>query len=177
MEKGLVIVYTGEGKGKTTAAFGLCVRALGWGKKVCVIQFMKSPDFVCGEKEFCKQNHIPLYTLGIGYSWKHSPEVQAANIKKAWEFTEEMIRYSDYDLVILDEINVVLSQQRKVCPPIVEEEMVIEALKQRPEKMDVVLTGRGAGEKLMAYADTVSEIKCVKHAYEQGIVAKKGIEY
>lgn len=176
-EKGMILVYTGDGKGKTTAALGLCMRALGWSKKVCIIQFLKSQEFPCGEKNFCKQEEIELHSTGIGYSWKKTVEEQKASMKGAWSFAQEKLSDNSYDLVVLDEINNVLSGKRIDFSDIITEDALLSILKKRPFTMNVVLTGRGAGEKMIEYADLVTEMKMLKHPLKLGIEARKGIEF
>lgn len=174
---GLVLVFTGDGKGKTTAALGQCMRAIGWKQKVCFIQFLKSPEFECGEKLFCHEKNIELYSTGIGYSWKKSIEEQRNSIQKAWEFTISKLKDTSYHLIVLDEINPVLAEKRFDLSDILTEDILIKALKQRDIKMNVVLTGRMAGSKLIEYADLVTEMKLIKHPYQKGVKAKRGIEY
>lgn len=178
MEKqDLVLVFTGDGKGKTTAALGLLMRAAGWGQRVLMLQFLKSPDFLNGEQEFCKKYGIPLFAAGIGYSWTKSPEEQVAAVAAAWARAEAEIASGGYDLIVLDEINNVLSEKKLPFSSVVTPERVITALKNRPAGLSVVLTGRNAPEELIRFADLVTEMKAVKHPYEQGIAAQKGIEY
>ncbi len=176
-EKGMVLVYTGDGKGKTTAALGLCMRATGWAKKVCIIQFLKSPEFPCGEKNFCKKQGIELHSVGIGYSWKKTEEEQKESMKKAWKLAQEKLADSSYNLVVLDEMNNVLAGKRIDFSDILTEESLLSILEKRPFSMNVVLTGRDAGEKIMDYADLVTEMKLRKHPLKQGVEARKGIEF
>lgn len=177
MEKGLVLVYTGDGKGKTTAALGLCMRAIGWEQKACIIQFLKSPEFKCGEKLFCQKNKIELHSTGIGYSWTRSVEEQKEALKKAWKLAKQKLSSKQYQLVILDEINNVLCENRFNWSDIINEESLISVLNARPFEMNVVLTGRNAKEKIIDYADLVTEMKAIKHPFEKGIQARKAIEY
>lgn len=176
-QKGIVMIHTGDGKGKTTAALGLMLRNIGWGKKVCVIQFLKSPEFECGEKLFCREHKIELISTGIGYSWTKTPQEQREALQKAWALAKSKILDSQYDFVMLDEINNVLAEKNFDVSDILTDTEVIAVLKQRPEHMNVVLTGRNAGEMLIEYADLVTEMRLLKHPYEKGIPATKGIEY
>lgn len=171
----LVIVHTGDGKGKTTAALGLVMRAVGWSKKVCIIQFLKSPDFECGEKKFCYDQNIEIYSTGIGYSWTKSQQEQNEALQKSWKFAKQKLADSSYDLVVMDEINHVVSSNER--DGIITADELIFILKNRPENMNVVLTGRNACEKIINFADTVTEMKMVKHHYNEGVTAKKGIEF
>lgn len=175
MEKGLVLVYTGDGKGKTTAALGLCMRAIGWEQTVCIIQFLKSPEFECGEKLFCKKNNIELYSTGIGYSWTKSMEEQKEALQKAWEFAKQKLSDKKYQFVILDEINHILCKQQ--YSDIINEQSLISVLNSRPFEMNVVLTGRNAPKKIIDYADLVTEMNAIKHHFEKGIQARKAVEY
>lgn len=176
-KKGLVLINTGDGKGKTTAALGMLIRSLGWGKKVCMIQFLKSPEFICGEKLFCDKAGIEFYSTGIGYSWTKTPEEQRESLKKAWEFSKLKIKEDNYDLIVLDEINSVLTEKNFPISDIITPEKVIEVLKERPIGQNIVLTGRNASDSLIEFADLVTEMKMIKHPYEKGIEASKGVEF
>lgn len=175
-EKGMVLVYTGDGKGKTTAALGLCFRALGWGKKVCVIQFLKSKEYVCGERLFLEKIGVPCYTMGIGFSWTQSEEEQKKAVEQAWQLVKKILSEDTYDLVVLDEINHVL-REGSIFSEIIDCEKMVDVLKNRPQTMDVVLTGRGARGEICAFADLVTEMKAVKHPYEKGVSARKAMEF
>ncbi len=176
-EKGIVVIYTGDGRGKTTAALGLCMRAIGWKNKVCVIQFFKSENFICGEKIFCKEKGIEMYSMGIGYSWEKSPEEQRSGIRNAWELAKSKLEDENYDLVVLDEVLHVFGKKEFTVKDILTEEGLKRELQKRPFSMDVVLTGRGAGKVLIDFADMVTEMTLIKHPLQQGIPAKKGMEY
>lgn len=175
--KSIVMLYTGDGKGKTTAALGLCLRSTGWGNEACIIQFLKSPDFETGEMKFCQAFGIDLYTTGIGYSWQHSVLEQKKSLEAAWVLTLEKLQSPHYTLIILDEILGAINAQIHYDQPVFNENMLIEALKNRPSTMDIVLTGRGASENLITFADLVTEMKMIKHPYSKGIKARAGIEY
>jgi cob(I)alamin adenosyltransferase len=175
-EKGIVILYTGQGRGKTTAALGLCMRVAGWGKKVCIIQFFKSEDFVCGEKIFCREKGIELHSMGIGYTWKKTPQEQKDSLQIAWKLAEEKLQDKSYDLVVLDEVLHVFQKREYSFEDILTEEKLIQALQNRLV-MDVVLTGRGASERLIDFSDMVTEMVCIKHPWQKGIAARKGMEY
>lgn len=173
---GLILVYTGDGKGKTTAALGLCIRSAGWGKKVCVIQFLKSEEFECGEKLFFKENNIEIFSTGIGYSWTKTPEEQKKSLYNSWEFAKTKISDCNYDLVILDEINNVLNENT-IFKDILSVNDVIKVIKNRPKNQNIVFTGRNACNEIIEAADLVTEMKCIKHHYNNGVEAVKGIEY
>ncbi len=176
-KKSTVIVYTGDGKGKTTAALGLLVRFLGWGKKVCVVQFLKSPDFQCGEKLFFQELGVELYSTGIGYSWTKSAKEQREALRRAWKLAEEKLADASYDLVILDEINNVFAEKKFDVSDILTPEGLFERLGEGKAAKTVVLTGRNAPQAVIDRADLVTEMKCIRHPYDSGVEAQKGIEY
>ena len=173
----MVLLHTGDGKGKTTAAMGLCLRAVGWGKNICMIQFLKSPDFLCGESKMLEKIGVEVHETGIGYSWSKTEQQQRERLKKAWELTKEKLFCSKYDMIVLDEIVNVFSMKTVSVNDFLTEEDLIMALEKRKKTIDVVLTGRNAGKKLIEYADLVTEMKAVKHYYQNGVTAKKGLEY
>ncbi len=173
----MVLLYTGHGKGKTTAAIGLCIRALGWEKKVCMIQFLKSPDFESGEIKLLKKLNIELYQTGIGYSWTKTPQQQIECIQKAWRLCKEILLCGKYDMVILDEIVNVFCMKTLCVSDFLTEQDLIAVLQNTKKTMDIVLTGRNASKKLIEYVDLVTEMKAVKHYYQKGIKAIKGLEY
>lgn len=168
----MIQVYTGNGKGKTTAAFGLAIRALGSGLRVCLIQFMKKGEF--GEiKFFKKQKKIVLRQFGekTFVSSKKPGKKDIAAAKKALLFAEKTLKDGCFDLVILDEINVA------VYFGLINLERVIRLLKKAPLSTEVVLTGRYAHAKIIKQADLVTEMKERKHYFWKGQKARKGIEY
>ena len=173
----MVLLHTGDGKGKTTAAMGLCLRAVGWGKNICMIQFLKSPDFLCGESKMLEKIGVELHQTGIGYSWTKTEQQQRESLPKAWELTKEKLFCSKYDMIVLDEIVNVFSMKTVSVNDFLTEEDLIMALEKRKKTIDVVLTGRNADKKLIEYADLVTEMKAVKHYYQNGVTAKKGLEY
>lgn len=169
---GLVQVYTGDGKGKTTAALGLALRAIGNGLSVIMIQFMKSPQ-TYGEYEIAKSlPGLTLLPMGrpslVTLQHPHKEDVEAA--ENALAKAKEALVSGHYDMVIMDEINVALHFR------LISEEAVIELLKQRPPKVEVVLTGRYASPAIMDVADLVTEMRCLKHPFNRGIPARAGIE-
>ncbi len=174
MKKGLIIVHTGNGKGKTTAALGLAFRALGNGFKVCMIQFIKG-TWKYGELEAAKKfENFEILPMGKGFvnlgSDKPEPEdVKAAN--EAFEKAKKAILSNNYDMVILDEINYAISYK------LINVDDVVNLLQNKPDKVHVVLTGRNAHEKVIDIADLVTEMKEIKHPYQKGIKAQKGIEF
>jgi cob(I)alamin adenosyltransferase len=169
--RGLVIIHTGDGKGKSTAAFGLALRAHGRGKAVKVFQFMKVPSARFGEHRMFAQIGIPIEGLGDGFSWKSKDLVQSAELARAgWEKAKSAILGGDYFMVTLDEITYPLVYG---WLPL---EDVLETLRARPPHVHVVLTGRRCPPEIIALADTVTEMTLVKHAFQAGIPAQRGIE-
>ncbi|WP_339631700.1 cob(I)yrinic acid a,c-diamide adenosyltransferase [uncultured Sneathiella sp.] len=178
IEKGLLIVHTGKGKGKSTAAFGLAARAIGNDMRVGVVQYVKG-KWETGERKVLEAfpDQIDIHTMGEGFTWEtqdRERDIRAA--EKAWEKSKEMIEASRgdnpaYDMVILDELNIVL---RYDSLPLGE---VIEFLKNKPEKLHVVVTGRNAKEELIEIADLVTEMTQIKHPFRSGVKAQVGIEF
>lgn len=174
--KGLVHIYTGDGKGKTTAAVGLGIRACGSGMKVLLVQFLKSRD--TGELEIIKRlapdfKHMRGYSSGK-FSWNMTPEElekTASETSKMFSGVAEIVKSGEYGLVILDEI---MGAMALNFLPV---ETVLDLVRSRPQEVELVLTGRNAPEVLVEAADYVSEIKAVKHPYEKGVASRKGIEY
>lgn len=172
-ERGVMIVLTGDGKGKSSSAFGMVVRALGYGYKVGVVQFIKGKQ-LSGEELYVREKcpEIEFYQMGTGFTWNtqdRSGDIAAA--ERTWAVVEPMLKDESIHLVILDELTYMLSYKY------LDEEMVLKALANRPENQSVVVTGRGGGAAIRELADTVSEIKDVKHAYHAGVKARKGVDY
>lgn len=176
-QRGLMLVYTGNGKGKTTAALGLAIRATGRGKKVLIIQFIKSPTRTYGEKLQFDKIGIEMHQTGIGFTWTKTPEEHREALKKAWAFTKEKIASNSYDVVILDELNNALAIEKFPIEDVLPLHEVVDLIKSRPEHMHLIVTGRSAKEEIIAEADLVTEMKEVKHYYHEGIPAVKGIEF
>lgn len=169
--RGLVIVHTGDGKGKSTAAFGLALRAHGRGKPVKIYQFMKVPSARFGEHRLFEQLGIPIEGLGDGFSWKSRDLEHSAQLaREGWARAEGTIRAGEHFLVVLDEIMYPL---RYGWLPL---DAVLAALRERPAHVHVVLTGRGCPPELVELADTVTEMKLVKHHFQAGVPAQRGIE-
>jgi cob(I)alamin adenosyltransferase len=173
-EKGLLLVHTGAGKGKTTAALGLAFRALGQGLKVGIVQFIKGA-IPTGEAALVRRLDLPLemHTMGDGFTWDTQDRAQdIASARKAWDQAVVLLRDPSFDLVILDELNVVLNYDYL---PLSE---VLDELARKRDMLHVIVTGRNAKQELIDLADLVTEMKLVKHPYrEQGIKPQKGIEY
>lgn len=173
LERGVGILLTGEGKGKSSSAFGMVMRALGYGYKVAVVQFIKGEQ-LSGEEIYLKQHcpQVDFYQMGTGFTWDtqdRSADIEAA--KKTWAVARPMLEDASYHLVVLDELTYMLAY--KYLP----EDEVIDALANRPREQSVVVTGRGGGARLQEVMDTVAEVKDIKHAYAQGIAARKGVDY
>lgn len=174
LEKGLLLVHTGAGKGKTTSALGLAFRALGQGLKVGIVQFIKGA-ILTGEAALARQLNLPIemHTMGDGFTWNTQDRAQdIASARKAWEQAIALLREESFDLVILDELNVVLHYDYL---PLAE---VLDELRRKRDMLHVVVTGRNAKQELIDLADLVTEMKLIKHPYrEQGVKPQKGIEY
>lgn len=175
-ERGLTLVYTGNGKGKTTAAMGLAVRAFGRGFKVLIIQFIKSPERTYGEKLVFDKLGIEMVQKGIGFTWLKTPEEHREALREAWTFAKERVAAGEHQLVILDEINNALAIDKFPIDDVLPLEEVLELIRTRPQGMHLVLTGRNAHPRVIEAADLVSEVNVVKHYYDEGIPAVMGIE-
>lgn len=172
-ERGIVMVNTGNGKGKTTAAFGQALRVAGHDLPVCIIQFIKG-RWATGEGKAVEWSagRIELHVCGTGFTWQadNRDEVIAAALA-GWRLAREKIAAGTYRLVVLDELTYLINYG------IISEEEVREVLSSRPEGVDIVITGRDAGEGLIALADLVTEMCEIKHPYRQGVMARKGREF
>jgi cob(I)alamin adenosyltransferase len=172
-KKGLVIVNTGNGKGKSTAAFGLLLRAWGRGLRVCVVQFIKSETGKWGEIKAAQKLGIDWFTTGDGFTWtsKDMDETVARAIN-GWEIAKEKIISGNYDVIVLDEFTYAMHFAW------LDTVQVIDWLKaNKPAELHLVITGRNAPAELIGYADLVTEMTEVKHPYQQGILAQAGIEF
>ena len=172
-EKGLLMVFTGPGKGKTTAAFGMALRAVGHGMRLGVVQFIKADQDSAEKLVLSRFENVDFQTIGDGFTWlTQNRERDMATAERAWAEAERMIRDSRYDLIILDEFNLVLSYGY------LELARVLATFSNRRPELHVAVTGRNAPAALVELADLVSEIRAVKHPYrEQGVKAQKGIEF
>ena len=172
-ERGVSILLTGNGKGKTSSAFGMVFRALGYGRKVDVVQFIKGAQN-SGEIDFLKNEcpQVEVYRMGTGFTWNtqdREADIEAA--VQTWQVAQKMLQDQTLDLVVLDELTYMLSYKY------LDRNLVITAIENRPLAQSVVVTGRGGGSELRQIMDTVSEVKDVKHAYAAGVKARKGIDY
>jgi cob(I)alamin adenosyltransferase len=171
-ERGVLVVNTGNGKGKSSAAFGMAIRALGHGMKVGIVQFIKGRDTTGEEAFFKRLPEVPFHVTGDGFTWDTQNRAQdEATARKGWEIALAMLQDESIDLVVLDELNIVLKYRYL---PLDE---VLTALQRRPPLQHVVVTGRGAPEALLELADTVTEMGMVKHAFKAGVKAQKGVEF
>ncbi len=170
---GLVLVLTGEGKGKSSSAIGMVFRAAGWGMKVCVIQFIKG-QWQTGEQKAAQRfDNIEWHALGDGFTWDtKNPQQDIATNRRIWELGKEKILSGEFDLVLLDEINYCCGygwlSGREIAEFI---------LQHKPAWQHLILTGRNAPAEVIDVADTVTEMRAVKHAFTQGIKAEQGIEF
>lgn len=171
IEKGLVLVFTGNGKGKTSAALGTITRTLGNDGKVALIQFMKGRKQSCERNLFNNLDGIDVFTFGAGwYKNKSEKMIQQEKAQEGLQLAQELIYSHKYQLVVLDELNYILAYDLlKIAD-------VIELLKQRGS-VDIVITGRNAPDDILEIADTATELVEIKHAFKQGIKAKRGIDY
>ena len=176
-QRGMTLVYTGHGKGKTTAALGLALRAAGRGKNVLILQFIKSPSRTYGEKLMFDKMGIEMIQTGIGFTWTKTPEEHREALKESWILAKEKLLSSDYDMLVLDEINNALSIDKFPIDDVLPLDEVVASILNRPPAMHVVLTGRNARKEITDIADLVTEMQPVKHYYDEGVSAIKGIEY
>jgi cob(I)alamin adenosyltransferase len=172
-EKGLLIVYTGTGKGKSTAAFGMALRAIAHGMRLGVVQFIKGVSDSAEQQVLSGFEKVDFKVLGEGFTWRTQDRERAiAAAQRAWAEAERMLNDPSYAMVILDELNLVLHYG------LLDLEPVLTTLTQRPEMLHVIVTGRHAPPALLAKADLVSDVRAIKHPYRaQGVKAQPGIEY
>lgn len=177
-EQGVAVLLTGNGKGKSSSCFGMVMRALGYGQKIGVVQFIKGQQLSGEElylRDLCSRDDhslVDFYQMGTGFTWDtqdRTSDIEAA--ERTWAYAAPMLKDPSYDLVVLDELTYMLGYQY------LDEQMVLDAIVNRPVEQSVVVSGRGGGSALQAVMDTVSEVKDVKHAYKAGIKARKGVDY
>ncbi|MEP7044727.1 MAG: cob(I)yrinic acid a,c-diamide adenosyltransferase [Dokdonella sp.] len=172
IERGVVVVNTGNGKGKSSSGFGMLARSLGHGFHCGVVQFIKG-SFSTGEEAFFRrfEDELDYHVMGEGYTWEtQDQERDIAAAQAAWQIAARMLADAGYDFVLLDELNIALVKQY------VQLEQVVLALAARPSQQHVVITGRAAPDGLIEIADTVTDMRVIKHAFQAGIKAQKGIE-
>ena len=169
----LVLVNTGEGKGKSTAAFGMVLRAVARDWQVAVVQFLKSGKWQVGEEKVCRDRlGVDWFAIGEGFTWESADlSEDEAVAAEAWAHAKALIAAGEHRLVLLDEITYPISWGW------IDEDDVLATIRDRPPAVHVVCTGRGASDRLVELADTVTEMRKVKHAYDTGVIAKKGIDY
>jgi cob(I)alamin adenosyltransferase len=173
--RGLLMVHTGDGKGKTTCALGLMMRAAGRGLNCCMIQFMKSRNDRYGEHDSAEKLGIEVYTMGDGFTWDtKNPEQDRETARATWALCVEKMRSGDYDLLVFDELVYVLSYEMLPTPEVLEE---IARIRAEQPALHIVVTGRDAPPALVEAADLVTEMREVKHPFQQGIRAQQGIEF
>ncbi|MCH2159174.1 MAG: cob(I)yrinic acid a,c-diamide adenosyltransferase [Oleiphilaceae bacterium] len=172
-ERGISLLLTGNGKGKSSSGFGMVLRALGYGHKVGVVQFIKGAQ-LSGEEIFLKEKmpEVDFYQMGTGFTWNtqdRTADIEAA--QTTWVEAERMLKDESIDLVLLDELTYMIAYKY------LDEQMILDAIANRPTEQSVIVTGRGGGSALRDLCDTVSEVKEVKHAYKAGVKARKGVDY
>jgi cob(I)alamin adenosyltransferase len=172
-ERGVAILLTGDGKGKSSSAFGMVMRALGYGHKVGVVQFIKGEQ-LSGEEIYVKEQcpEVAFYQMGTGFTWDtqdRSGDIVAAI--RTWAVAKEMLADGSFDLVVLDELTYMIAYDY------LPEDEIVHAINERPTNQSVVVTGRGGGTALQEIMDTISEVREIKHAFKAGIMARKGVDY
>ena len=168
----LVMVNTGHGKGKSTAAFGTLIRAVARGWPTAVVQFLKSGDWNTGEEKVCRELGVQWFSAGDGFTWESDDlDETRAKAAAAWKFSAELIAGGEYRLVVLDEISYAMTWNWIAA------DEVASAVASRPEQVSVILTGRDMADEVIEAADTVTEMVKVKHAFDSRIRAKKGLDY
>lgn len=171
IERGLLLVITGNGKGKSTAGFGNITRALGHDQKVAVVQFVKGTQ-ACGERNLLSSLGVPFHTMNTGFSWdSEDPEQDKMAAQQAWAQAKKWLAEPQYDVILLDELTYMITWG------FIELADVLSSLSNRPTEMSVIITGRAAHRDLKALADTVSEVRPEKHAFQQGLKARIGIDW
>ncbi len=172
-ERGVSILLTGNGKGKSSSAFGMVMRALGYGQKVGVVQFIKGEQ-LSGEELYLRDHcpQVEFHQMGTGFTWDtqdRSADIEAA--QRTWALARPMLDNPAFDLVVLDELTYMIAYDY------LPEQEILAAISNRPREQSVVVTGRGGGKALQDIMDTVSEVKDIKHAFNAGIKARRGVDY
>ena len=173
ISRGVSILLTGNGKGKTSSAFGMAMRALGYNQNVAIIQFIKGKQ-LSGEEIFIRKNFpkITFHQMNTGFTWDTQDKAKDKTAaKKTWEYAKKILKQEKYNLVILDELTYMLSFKY------LDEAEVLDSLQNKPKNQSVIVTGRGGGKSLRDWADTISEVRDIKHAFNSGIMARKGVDY
>lgn len=173
--KGLLMVNTGDGKGKTTAALGVLVRAAGRGMNCCLIQFMKSKNDRYGEHDSLEELGVEIHTMGDGFTWDTNDKAQDIKTsEETWALCVEKMRSEEYDLLVFDELVYVLDYGFLDLDKVLDE---IKSVREKQPHLHIIVTGRNAPEKLIEAADLVTEMKEIKHPFYAGIYAQQGIEF
>lgn len=173
IERGVSVLLTGNGKGKSSSAFGMVLRALGYGQKVAVIQFIKGAQ-LSGEEIYLRDKcpEVDFYQMGTGFTWNtqdRTADIAAAS--ETWRHAQSALSNAAIDLVVLDELTYMIGYQY------LDENMILDAIQRRPIDQSLIVTGRGGGSRLQEIVDTVSEVKSIKHAFESKIKARRGVDY
>ncbi|WP_280770276.1 cob(I)yrinic acid a,c-diamide adenosyltransferase [Salipaludibacillus daqingensis] len=176
-QRGMTLVHTGNGKGKTTSSLGVALRAAGHDFNVKIFQFIKSPERTYGEQIALKKLGIEMLQLGRGFTWTKTPAEHREALANGWPIAKEAIMSGEFDVIILDEINNALAIETFPIDDVLPLEDVLEVIKNRPKHVHLLLTGRDAHPKIKDLADLVSVVEAEKHYYDEGIPAIKGIEY
>lgn len=176
-QKGLTLIFTGNGKGKTTASIGLTVRAVGQGLSVKILQFIKSKGRSYGEKRSLEKLGVEMIQLGDGFTWTKTPDIHRKALKSAWIIAKETVMSGKYDVVVLDELNNALAIDSFPVDDVLPIHEVKELILSKPKHVHLVITGRNAKEEIKELADLVSVVDVEKHYYDEGIPAVKGIEF
>ncbi|MCW8863994.1 MAG: cob(I)yrinic acid a,c-diamide adenosyltransferase [Colwellia sp.] len=170
-ERGIVIVITGNGKGKSTSGFGTIARAAGHGLNAAVVQYIKG-TWACGERQLLENAGVSFDVMGTGFTWNTQDKAQdIAAAQKVWQRSKELLSDSRVDVLLLDEITYMVAYKY------IDLEEVLSAIKNRPQSQHVIITGRGCHRAIIELADTVSEVQSIKHAFDNGIKAQKGIDW
>ena len=173
-DKSLIIVHTGDGKGKTTAALGMVMRTIAHGQRAAIVQFMKSNTVKYGEVKLAvESNNLDVFTMGAGFTWDtKNREIDIRTAQEGWSKSVEIMNSNKYRLVVLDEINYVIDYE------FLDEQIVLRYLENKPKNLYIVLTGRNAKPSIIEKADLVTEMKKIKHPFDtKGLLAQKGIEW
>ncbi|MDN3652214.1 cob(I)yrinic acid a,c-diamide adenosyltransferase [Thalassotalea ponticola] len=171
IDKGLVVVITGNGKGKSTSGFGTVARAVGHDLRASVVQFIKG-SWSCGERNLLSQHGVDFYVMATGFTWETQNKAQDTEAAQdAWQAAKTMLADPSIDVVLLDEITYMISYHY------IDIDEVMTAIEQRPSHQHVLITGRNCHRRLIDYADTVSQVQSVKHAFDNGIKAQQGIDW
>ncbi len=172
-DRGLCLLLTGDGKAKSSSAFGMVMRSLGYGKTVAIVQFIKGQQ-ASGEEIYIRERHpeIPFYQMGTGFTWDtQDREADRQAALETWQRALELLQDESMHLLVLDELTYMLAFDY------LDETEVLSAIRSRPPRQHVVITGRGGGKALREVADTVAEVKNIKHAFESGVRAQEGIDF